>query len=73
MVRGQERRWIVTGGIYVNILRITIQAGRGDRAIWQFCDGFLLPYRYSVRHLSVNKIIKAYHQFPDCPPAERLG
>jgi hypothetical protein len=33
IVRGQGRRRIVTGGIYVNILRITIQAGRGDRAI----------------------------------------
>ncbi len=31
MVRGQGRRRIVTGGIYVNISRITIQAGRGDR------------------------------------------
>ncbi len=31
MVRGQGRRRIVTGGIYVNILRITIQAGRRDR------------------------------------------
>jgi hypothetical protein len=27
---------IVTGGIYVNILRITIQAGLRDRAIWHF-------------------------------------
>ena len=32
IVRGQGRRRIVTGGIYVNILRITIQAGRRDRA-----------------------------------------
>jgi hypothetical protein len=36
IVRDQGRRWIVSGGIYVNILRITIQAGRGDRAIWHF-------------------------------------
>jgi hypothetical protein len=36
MGRGQGRRRIVTGGIYVNISRITIQAGRRDRAIWQF-------------------------------------
>jgi hypothetical protein len=28
MARGQGWRRIVTGGIYVNILRITIQAGR---------------------------------------------
>ena len=36
IVRGQGRRRIVTGGIYVNISRITIQAGRRDRAIWHF-------------------------------------
>jgi hypothetical protein len=36
IVRGQGRRRIVTGGIYVNILRITIQAGHRDRAIWHF-------------------------------------
>ena len=33
IVRGQGRHRIVTGGIYVNILRITIQTGRRDRAI----------------------------------------
>jgi hypothetical protein len=36
IVRGQGRRRIVTGGIYANISRITIQAGRRDRAIWHF-------------------------------------
>ncbi len=36
IVRGQGRRRIVIGGIYVNILRITIQAGSRDRAIWHF-------------------------------------
>jgi hypothetical protein len=33
IVRSQGRRRIVTGGIYVNISRITIQAGRRGRAI----------------------------------------
>ena len=36
IVRGQGRRSIATGGIYVNILRIAIQAGQRDRAIWHF-------------------------------------
>ena len=36
MVRGQGRRRIVTGGIYDNISRIMIQAGRRNRAIWHF-------------------------------------
>ncbi len=36
IVRGQGRRGIVTGGIYLNILRITIQAGHGDGTIWHF-------------------------------------
>ena len=36
MVRGQGRRRIVTGGIYDNISRTTIQAGHRNRAIWPF-------------------------------------
>ena len=34
------RLFQVIRGIYVNILRITVQAGRRDQAIWHFWDGF---------------------------------
>ena len=36
LMKKPVRLFQVTGGIYVNILRITIQAGRRNRAIWHF-------------------------------------